>query len=371
MTKSPKRATNEQKHLRKCMIAFFEFYNRVLQKADPSYLNPSFLKSDMIKLFEMICKNEFSFKSDDDSNVTGKFTSEQYKPFILKEDYNKGHVEKGVECHHFGIDIHVSVNELRELRSIIDLLITDLNSQQVVHFLLENELINYEFSFDLSNKRQIVDRKRINKYKKMVTKAARFYNRRCSYISGEYVVICSPFRFFKVSPLTQFTESILSIKSTLKQIDDGFYTPTNHVPSIGTIDNYTKLSLMDLFKSLFVNYHVEFGSFKNIKSCKLDECSNVSVEIQDEKKEFCSPECRSKYSSVSEDPIRRKCRNRQNRYLRRFIDNYYSNENPISGMSVFKADCCKCELPDVKSGQCLTLLDKNSYLNQKCQCCKC
>lgn len=387
MSTGPNRSTQEQMHLRECMKALFAIYNDVISKTKSTDLTPPFLQAEITALLQLIFRKEFSHDEEDNPNL---FLAEPCKKSIARKDIMTGHVDRGLECTDFGTDVLVSEEELRKIPELISILMNDIQNGKNHHFVLESESKIIENSIttppnhDDPKKREFIGTtenidaaqeisfsqdlnwNEITKRKKSVEKALKHLKERCSYTGHEYSIISTYVRYFSVSPITEFAQAIMQLDSCYSEIDDGFLVPENCIPSIDTLGQYTKISLLDVVKSLFVHFHVNHVDFKNIKVCEYDQCQNFMVEIQVGQKRFCSPGCKTKYNNSIDDPEKRKCRTRQNKYLERYIDRMSHTEKAVGRSSVLKYDCEKCEIPPgLKGGSCPKLKEKNAILSEE------
>ncbi len=151
-------------------------------------------------------------------------------------------------------------------------------------------------------------------------------------------------RHFVVHPYTDFAERVLAIDPT-----------ESDFPSVPDIRFNEWLSLNQIIRSIIVNYCIYFGGIGRIKLCQ--QCGTLIIEKRQNMKKFCSASCRFAYSREEENPNRRKCRNRQNKY----IDNLSLLPEGKIGYHIYKDDCTGCN-QFVKSGQCQKLIELNKKL---------
>ena len=387
MDSGPSRSTQEQMHLRECIKALFAIYNNAISKTKLSDLNPVLFQSEMKNLLSLIFKKEFVYDEEDNPNL---FSASPCKKNIAREDILKGHVDRGIECMDFGTDVFVSEEELKKISELIAILMGDIQNGENHHFVLGSESKIIENSIALSTNSEDPKKKQyigtmenidntqdiifspnlkwneITKRKTSVEKTLKHLKERCSYAGHEFAIISTYVRYFKVFPITSFAHEIMQLESCYREIGDGSPIPENCIPSIDTLGQYTKISLLDVVKSLFVHFHVDHVDFTNIKLCEYDQCQNLMIEIQDGQKRFCSPGCKTKYNNSIDDPEKRRCRSRQNKYLERYKDRLSYSDQPAIFTTVFKEDCEKCEIPSgLKGGGCPNLKEKNPVISKK------
>ncbi|MCB2187894.1 MAG: hypothetical protein KQJ78_15845 [Deltaproteobacteria bacterium] len=151
-------------------------------------------------------------------------------------------------------------------------------------------------------------------------------------------------RDFEVRPYTKLAERVLSSDPIEKDL---FFVPGIHFSDW--------LAFNQIIRSIMVNYCVYFGGTERVKQCL--QCKSFVLEKRQNMKKFCSASCRFAYSREEENPNRRKCRNRQNKY----IDNLSSLPEGKIGYHIYKDECVECT-HFVKSGQCQKLIERNNEL---------
>lgn len=112
-------------------------------------------------------------------------------------------------------------------------------------------------------------------------------------------------------------------------------------------------SVLHLVGTIIVNYCIYFGGTSRVKLCQ--QCGSFILEKRQKAKKFCDASCRLAYSNSTEQVEKRKCRDRQNKYI-----NYQAGKmtKHILPYPVFKDDCSGCKQIE-KGGQCKVLIGNN------------
>lgn len=131
-------------------------------------------------------------------------------------------------------------------------------------------------------------------------------------------------------------------------------------------DDHTSFS--DVVRYILAKFYTIFGSLDRIKVCKEDSCGRLFVERKLGSKQFCSNKCRMKYNADHQPERVKKCRDRQNQWLRNQLhrkDVIFQEEGtgkmlpPPSPNHVQKKECDECR-QQMKTGLCEMVKSKNA-----------
>lgn len=116
---------------------------------------------------------------------------------------------------------------------------------------------------------------------------------------------------------------------------------------------YQDVFFRSVVKYILVKYQFLLGSFERIKICK--QCEKLFLEKRFGAGEYCSGTCRKKHHDSLQVPEIRKCRERQNAWIR------YKYKNIVKLPKVYYLNRDECEVctGGVKGGDCLALKNKN------------
>jgi len=120
-------------------------------------------------------------------------------------------------------------------------------------------------------------------------------------------------------------------------------------------------NLIQFVQAFFVKFQAIFGSYDRVKICKYQPCSKLFY-VGRIGKEFCSNQCRMRYNAEGQSAEVRLCRERQNQWLRHWINNRkikYSF-NPLPN-HIQKSDCTNCASP-VATPLCPVLEKRNKEM---------
>lgn len=149
-------------------------------------------------------------------------------------------------------------------------------------------------------------------------------------------------RHFAVQPYSEF--AALLVKS---MPNDDFQLS---VPDI----YFNKFkSVLHLIGAIVVNYCIYFGGTNRVKLCQ--QCGSFILEKRQNAKKFCNTSCRLAYSNSTEQVDKRKCRDRQNKYIEYQAKKFkkYRVYTPV-----YKDDCSSCK-QSVRGGHCKVLITNN------------
>ena len=113
-----------------------------------------------------------------------------------------------------------------------------------------------------------------------------------------------------------------------------------------------KAGFIHAVKYLLVKYQYLFGSFERLKVC--NHCGKLFFEKKLGAGLYCSSLCRKKYFDSLQPPEKRKCRERQNGWIR-YRHLFHGWDRPFT---LQKDDCLSCSGTTV-SGKCPELIKKN------------
>jgi hypothetical protein len=156
-------------------------------------------------------------------------------------------------------------------------------------------------------------------------------------------------RFFRVPVFSEQSNWKVAYKSRRVRPDDKpFFIKSPGHPDSKYFSQY--------FQSFFIKYQFVMGSFEEIKICK--HCNKLFHRMRSDQ-DFCSAQCRHAYHIESQPEPVRLCRERQNGWLRYWLN----NENivykfPPSPNHVNKMDCMACMQP-APTGSCPSMRKRN------------
>ena len=118
---------------------------------------------------------------------------------------------------------------------------------------------------------------------------------------------------------------------------------------------YTRSDVSFLYavKFILVKYQYVMDSYERLKLCK--QCEKLFFEKKIGSKDYCSPSCRKKYNDALQIPEIRKCREKQNAWIRY---KYKSIAICPKVYFLYKDECNGCT-GAVKGGDCQVLRAKN------------
>ena len=130
---------------------------------------------------------------------------------------------------------------------------------------------------------------------------------------------------------------------------------------IPDITNWPWSSFTQIFRSLIVTYHYEFGNLARIRACK--RCGVMFIEKQKGRRDYCSSACRKKIHTLSLNPNITKCLQRQNAFINYHFRELTDKDKPRPHL-IYIEDCNDCagrnNLP--KGGHCRILIERNTEL---------
>jgi hypothetical protein len=350
------RLNDDQRYLLRCMRNVFDLYNDIFLKK--SLQSPDlYLK----KIFDTIFEKKYVFKKKAkrfESRGIGRISYENAQPFD-PDMYNNS--------------ITVDESDLRSFSNLMDILYLEIKNYNYIHFLLNNEvkIIEHGVGKYVSgsgyvggiNQNDDISKIRfeqaeatwdlIRPYKGNNENEIKVEGKRSLIFSNDVVaVLSSHFRTFKTQPLSDFGRAILSLKNV---------RPTDEIYSLKSIKMVTKLSLLDIIKSLFVNFHIDFDNFKRFKICQFSKCGKFILETKLNSLDYCNSVCRKNAFDERMPENIRKCRNRQISWINYKADNLKITTEGIAASCVSISDCRRCEEPR-DSGHCPILKKNNKQI---------
>jgi hypothetical protein len=140
--------------------------------------------------------------------------------------------------------------------------------------------------------------------------------------------------------------------------------------NVGSPRENETIGLLQIVRYIFAKYYFEFRSFERIKGCQ--HCGKVFIEKRTGRKMFCSHICRKKHYDTAESDEKRKCRERQNAWIKYLVGNIrrfqsMDGQDGVSTKNVVRGDCIRCSvaLPNLKGGRCPALRKKNKNIFRK------
>ena len=118
-----------------------------------------------------------------------------------------------------------------------------------------------------------------------------------------------------------------------------------------------KSTFIDLLQYFFAKYIDVFGSFDRIAQCGYEPCGKLFFDFRSGRRHFCSGLCRKKAHDALRDPVKLRCQNKQNVWIRR-----KSDELSIKPYTVYKDRCDRCDHPVDKGGLCPVLCGGNKKM---------
>ena len=294
-------------------------------------------------------KDVFEQRSQDRKNC-------QRKPYGTAE-INE---DKNIFCSINSSDFYVSIKEIEKLIMSLDMLKAEITSNQNCHFKVlgiqedvetnfkDDENISHIFDDPENDKGEYADpghvRSRITvlKTKGIVVSG------------GEQSFSREHTQHLKVEPLTLWA---------FKQLTGHFQDTDDDKPEfddfgkVESIHHRSWVSLWELCTTIIVMFHAAFGDFSRLKICKT--CGVLFYENRSDRKEFCGMLCRVKYNQAQESPETRKCRMRQNAWIRNYVTSYKTIN------TVYKDRCSKCTNSTIKGGGCAEILKIVEALSSK------
>ncbi len=129
---------------------------------------------------------------------------------------------------------------------------------------------------------------------------------------------------------------------------------TNEFKDVCSIFHINWNSLWQLTTAIMVNYHVAFGNFSRLETCR--NCGKLFYQRRINRKEFCEKICRVIYNQALEPKDIQKCRKRQNEWIKRKCETCLKN---LTHYTINKSECAGCVDTASKGGQCQKLIEKN------------
>ncbi len=123
-------------------------------------------------------------------------------------------------------------------------------------------------------------------------------------------------------------------------------------------------SFIQIARSVLINFHLSFGSYERIKKCI--ECGKLLFEKKKASGLYCSVKCKTDYNNKLVGPDKRRCKERQNIWIRRMSQNRNIRSDKIRYHTVYKERCKGCTInPKPKGGECPVLKKNNDTLFDK------
>jgi hypothetical protein len=152
-------------------------------------------------------------------------------------------------------------------------------------------------------------------------------------------------------PCHKFESFQVSVNGDSHLYENLFEEKGGRISAIGYIR--PDASFLHAIKFILVKYQYLMGSYERLKLC--NQCEKLFLEKKIGSKEYCSPSCRKKYYDALQIPEIRKCRERQNAWIR------YKYKNIVLVPRIYylhKDECDGCT-GAVKGGDCKMLRNKN------------
>lgn len=249
--------------------------------------------------------------------------------------------------------ININTKELINFLNIMKLLRAHTIKKEFVHFDIKFIVDKIETGFSgpvgdgILNRGSFWEKNVSAKVDKTAVMALKTQTTYAEGILGKVGTSSFSHRTLYVSHLSNFGEKLLKINSQKKGFDA--------IPSLSDSDCNTFFSIM---RSTFVHFHMAFGNFERIKACAY--CQKLFFEKRKGSGKFCSSKCRKENFNASEPEEKRKCRDKQNAWIRYKIRNdvMLQKHSKLYPDTVFKDECERCT-KYVKSGECLVLKKKN------------
>ncbi|HHP7236631.1 MAG TPA: hypothetical protein ACFCUC_18520 [Desulfobacterales bacterium] len=170
--------------------------------------------------------------------------------------------------------------------------------------------------------------------------------------SDEYIAL----RNATLNKPPEYFESFqLSINSGAQDAEGFFLEEGDRISSPGYFKS--RAGFIHVVKYLLVKYQFLFGSFERIKICNY--CGKLFFEKKLGAGVYCSPLCRKRYFDALQPPEKRKCRERQNAWIR-YRQLFY--DWPRTGVYTLQKDDCQSCPGTVESGKCPSLIEKNKRI---------
>lgn len=292
-----------------------------------------------------------------------------------RSDYNTGIAPK----RSFMRDVWVGKDELNTLKDLMDALYQAIEEKTTYHFIIAGfrDEIDTEFTdskmdalmeaieagaIDQGVKADLIDDKQaalkekeyydsppvndplsiphlINEVERVVLDSLRS-GIPSQEIIGDVHVRTDPYRIIMASPASRFGKEVIY---AVPQED--------HLLEIPHIYSASCHRFIQIIRSLYIIYQIEFGSYDRIKLCAY--CKKMFLEKKKGAAVFCNGRCRKKDYDDRQPLEKKLCRERQNAWIRnRFLG------RPVQAYYAGKHECLNCGSP-VKSGECPVILEKN------------
>jgi hypothetical protein len=122
-------------------------------------------------------------------------------------------------------------------------------------------------------------------------------------------------------------------------------------------------TFLGLIRYFFAKYIEAFKSFDRITLCEYGPCKKLIFSIRLGERLFCDNKgvCKSAHHKVAQDPVKRKCRGKQNRWIRN-----KDYQLAIDHETVKKKEYCDyCQRPVITEGECPHLRELNKKIFTK------
>lgn len=277
----------------------------------------------------------------------------KYRTFEITRQKSIVYINKKKFLSDRDIEITLDTEELLNFLEIMELLYSHTVKKEFVHFEINfiSDQIDTVFSGTTSdgilNRGPFWEKFVSARVQKTTAMALKTQN---SYSEGNLKEVGTSSFFHRtvsVRCLSDFAKKLLKIDPQ----ENGY----DAIPLVTDPECYSFYRIM---RSVFVHFYMAFGNFERIKACSY--CQRLFVEKRKGSGKFCSNNCRKENHKILEPEEKRKCRDRQNAWMKYKIhhDEKLKNNSNLYPYAVFKDDCEICT-NYVKSGECLTLMKRN------------
>lgn len=283
----------------------------------------------------------------------------QKKPYGMAE-ISEG---KNIMCSINGTKFYVSIKEIEKLIMSLDMLKAEITSNRNCHFKVMGIQEDVETNFkDDENISQIFDDPENDKGEYADPGHVRS---RITVLKTKGIVVSGEGQSFStehtqhlnVEPLSRW--AFTQLTGHFQDTDDDEPKPES-CGKVESIHHRSWVSLWELCTTIIVMFHAAFGDFSRLKICKT--CGVLFYENRSDRKEFCGMLCRVKYNQAQESPETRKCRMRQNAWIRNYAAKTRSSKTINT---VYKDRCSKCTNSTMKGGDCAESLKIVEALSSK------
>jgi hypothetical protein len=278
----------------------------------------------------------------------------QRKPYgtaEIRDDQNT------ISCSINSSSFNVSIKEIQKIIRSLDMLKADIIANRHCHFKILGIQEDVETNF--RNDDQPVQEQEDPEYDKgeyadpgqKRSKISVLKSKGIVVSGGESLFSTNQYQHILVDPLSEW--AFIQLSGYFRDSDDD-KPEFNQIGTVESLYHRSWRSLWELCTSIIVMFHAAFGDFSRLKICK--ECGALFYEKRSDRKEFCESLCRVKFNQAGEPCEKRKCRMRQNQWVRNSLAKIKSNKTPYT---IGKGECSECSTGKVKGGKCEIILKKN------------